>query len=50
MNFSQAMFDENYLTSDFHTNIVISQRVCLLVKMVSKTAMRLIYSCEKMEK
>ena len=24
MNFSEAMFYENYLTSDFHTNIVIS--------------------------
>ena len=33
MNFSEAMFYENYLTSDFHTNIV----VCLLVKMASKT-------------
>ena len=24
MNFSEAMFYENYLTSDFHTNTVIS--------------------------
>ena len=24
MNFSAAMFNENYLTSDFHTNTVIS--------------------------
>ena len=28
MNFSEAMFYENYLTSDFHTNTVISRRVC----------------------
>ena len=40
MNFSEAMFYENYLTSDFHTNTVISRRVCLLVKMASKTAIR----------
>ena len=26
MNFSEAMFYENYLTSDFHTNTVISRR------------------------
>ena len=32
MNFSEAMFYENYLTPDFHTNTVISSRVCLLVK------------------
>ena len=31
--FSEAMFYENYLRSDFHTNTVI----CLLVKMASKT-------------
>ena len=31
------MFYENYLRSDFHTNTVISRRVCLLVKMASKT-------------
>ena len=24
MNFSEAMFHENYLTSDFHTNTVIA--------------------------
>ena len=35
---SEAMFYENYLASDFHTNTVISRRVCLLVKMASKTA------------
>ena len=29
MNFSEAMFYENYLTSDFHTNTVISRCVCL---------------------
>ena len=27
MNFSEAMFYENYLTSDFHTNTVI--KACL---------------------
>ena len=40
MNFSEAMFYENYLTSDFHTNAVISPPVCLLVKMASKTVIR----------
>ena len=40
MNFSEAMFYENYLTSDFHTNTVTSRRVCLLVKMASKTVIR----------
>ena len=35
MNFSEAMFYENYLTSEFHTNTV-----CLLVKMASKTVIR----------
>ena len=39
-NFSEAMFYENYLTSDFHTNTLISRRVCLLVKMASKTVIR----------
>ena len=34
------MFHENYLTSDFRTNTVISRRVCLLVKMASKTVIR----------
>ena len=29
MNFSEAMFYENYLTADFHTNIVISFQACL---------------------
>ena len=43
MNFSEAMFYENYLTLDFHTNTVISRRVCLLVKMASKTVMRPIF-------
>ena len=52
MNFSEAMFYENYLTSDFHTNTVILRRpVCLLVKMAemaSKTGRRPIqYSCHK---
>ena len=37
MNFSEAMFYENYLTSDFHANTVISKRVCLPIKMASKT-------------
>ena len=40
MNFSEAMFYENHFTSDFHTNTVISRRVCLLVKMASKTVIR----------
>ena len=43
MNCSEAMFYENYLTSDFHTNTVISRLfrpVCLLVKMASKTVIR----------
>ena len=40
MNFSEAMSYENYLTSDFHTNTVISRRVSLLVKMASKTVIR----------
>ena len=40
MNFSEAMFYENYLKLDFHTNTVISRRVCLLVKMASKTVIR----------
>ena len=30
--FSEAMFYENYFTSDFHTNTAISRRVCLLIK------------------
>ena len=38
MNFSAAMFYENYLTSDFHF-----KHVCLLVKMASKTVIRPIY-------
>ena len=33
MNFSEAMFHKNFLTSDFHTNTV---------KMASKTVIRLI--------
>ena len=40
MNFSEAMFYKNYLTSDFHTNTAIARRVCLLVKMASKTVIR----------
>ena len=40
MNFSEEMFYENYLTSDFHTNTVISRRSCLLIKMASKTVLR----------
>ena len=47
MNFSEAMFFENYLTSDFHTNTVISRRICLLVEMASKTVMRpIIYTSD----
>ena len=45
MNFSEAIFYENYLTSDFHTNTVISRRVCLPVEMASKTVIRSIGSC-----
>ena len=40
LDFSEAMFYENYLTSDFYTYTVISRRVCLLVKMASKTVIR----------
>ena len=40
MNFSEAMFSENYLTSDFHANTFILRRVCLGVKMVLKTVIR----------
>ena len=40
MNFSEAMCYENYLTSDFQENTVISRRVCLLVKLASKTVIR----------
>ena len=40
MNFSEAKFYENYLTSDFHTNTFISRRVCLPIKTASKTVMR----------
>ena len=35
-----SWFFENYLTSDFHTNIVISRRACLHIKMASKTVIR----------
>ena len=45
MNFSEAMFDENYMTLDFHTNTVVSRRILLLVKMASKTMLRPIVSC-----
>ena len=40
MNFSEVVFYENYLTSHFRTNTVISRRVCLLVKMAWKTVIR----------
>ena len=40
LNFSEAKFYENYLTSDFHTNTVISRRVCLHIKMASTTAIK----------
>ena len=39
MNFLEAMFYEHYLTLDFHTNTYF-KRVCLLVKMASKTVIR----------
>ena len=48
MNFSEAMFHEYYLISDFHTNTVISRLVCLLVKMASKIVIRPIGHCWKM--
>ena len=35
-----AMFNGNYLTSDFYTNTVISRCVCLPVKKTSKTVVR----------
>ena len=35
--FSEGMFYENYLRWDFHTNTVISRRVCLLVNLASIT-------------
>ena len=40
MNCSEAKFYENYLTSDFYTNTVISRRVCLPIKIASKTVIR----------
>ena len=40
MNCSEAKFYENYLTSVFHTNTVISRGVCLPIKMTSKTVIR----------
>ena len=35
MNFSEAIFYENYLTSDFHTNTVISSLFAYSSKWVS---------------
>ena len=40
MNRSEANFYENYLTTDFHRNTVISRHVCLPIKMASKTVIR----------
>ena len=40
MDFSEAMLYENYLTSDSHTNTVISDVFFLPVKMASKTVIR----------
>ena len=40
MNFSEAMFYENYLISDFLANAVFQDNCLLLVKMASKTVMR----------
>ena len=46
MNFSEAMFYEYYLTSDFHTNTAgYFKPVCLLVKIASKTVIRPILPC-----
>ena len=40
MHFSEAKFYENFSISDFHTNTVMSRRVCLPIKMASKTVIR----------
>ena len=40
MNFSEGMFYEYYLTSDFRTNTVILRRVCLPIKIASKSVIR----------
>ena len=42
MNFSEVMFCENYLTSDFdpYKHCLYFKPVCLLVKMASKTVIR----------
>ena len=40
MNFAEAKFYQNNLTSDSHTNPYISRRVCLPVKMASETVTR----------
>ena len=46
MNFSKAMFYENYLTSDFHTNTVISSLFAYSSKLMAwKTVIRPIGSC-----
>ena len=42
INFSEAMFYKNYLTSDFHTNTVISSLFAYSSKLASKTVIRLI--------
>ena len=42
MNFSEVKFYENYLTLDFHTNNIISRRVCVPIKMAFKTVKRLL--------
>ena len=43
MNFLEAMFYENYSTSDFHTNTAFKP-VC--VNMASKTVIRPIIECD----
>ena len=40
MNFSEAMFYESNLTSDFHTKTVISSLFAYSFKMASKTVIR----------
>ena len=40
MNVSEAMFYENYLTSDFHTNTSFKKCLPTDVKMASKTVIR----------
>ena len=47
MSFSEAMFYENYLTSEFPYKYCYFRRVCLLVKMASKIVIRPIVCDDK---